>query len=173
VQDSEPFHSQTYFDHDRLRFDPATCINVLTLFYSHGRGEELGMSLQWVREVLRYRAYIDGIRHYSPDNILFLLTRLLASSDSLELQELQPLLKERVQERLGAQGDAVALAMRVLKCHFVDIRDEVDLSTLLSMQCEDGGWEAGWVYKYSSGVKIGNRGLTTALAVQAIQEIGQ
>jgi len=97
----------------------------------------------------------------------------LASSDSSDLQELQPLLKERVQERMGAQGDALALAMRVLTCHFVNIRDEVDLSTLLSMQCEDGGWEAGWVYKYSSGVKIGNRGLTTALAVQAIEEIGQ
>jgi hypothetical protein len=43
----------------------------------------------------------------------------------------------------------------------------------LDFDSEDGGWEAGWVYKYSSGVKFGNRGLTTALTVQAIAELGQ
>jgi len=36
-------------------------------------------------------------------------------------------------------------------------------------QCQDGSWEPGWMYRYgSTGVKIGNRGLTTALAVKAI-----
>jgi hypothetical protein len=46
---------------------------------------------------------------------------------------------------------------------------ERDLAALLPMQCEDGGWELSWVYKYgSSGLKIGNRGLTTAFALNAI-----
>lgn len=75
-----------------------------------------------------------------------------------------------MQERIGAAGDALALAMRILVCNFVGIRDEIDLRTLLSMQCIDGGWEAGWMYHYpTSGVSIGNRGLTTALAIKAIE----
>lgn len=83
---------------------------------------------------------------------------------------MEPLLKARVQERIGAEGDALALAMRILACDCVGIRDEVDLRALLPLQCEDGGWEIGWIYKYgSSGVQIGNRGLTTALAIKAVE----
>lgn len=161
---------QSYFAHDRPRFDPGTCINVLTLFYSNGRGKELSTTLEWVHEVILHRAYIDGTRHYGADNTLFLLTRLLASSDSLDLHKFWPLLKERVQERVGEPGDALALAMRILTCHFVDVQDSVDLRHLIRLQCEDGGWEPGSVYHYASGVKIQNRGLTTALAIQAIKE---
>lgn len=71
---------------------------------------------------------------------------------------------------MGEPGDALALAMRILTCHFVDVQDNVDLRHLIRLQCEDGGWEPDPVYHYTSGVKIRNRGLTTALAVQAIKE---
>ncbi|KDQ57457.1 hypothetical protein JAAARDRAFT_130231 [Jaapia argillacea MUCL 33604] len=165
---------QTYFDHTRPRFDPVVCANVLTLFYAHGRGSELSGTLEWVREVLYNRAYLDGTRYYtSPECFLFFLSRLLQSSDDSELHAtLEPLLRERVQERIGTEGDALALAMRILTCASLGIRDEVDLRTLLPMQCEDGGWEIGWVYTYgSSGVKIGNRGFTTALAVKAVEAV--
>ncbi|KAJ5652727.1 HAD-like protein [Penicillium longicatenatum] len=38
------------------------------------------------------------------------------------------------------------------------------------MQCEDGGWDASVIYQFgSTGRKIGNRGLTTALAVRALE----
>ena len=60
--------------------------------------------------------------------------------------------------------------MRILTCHFVDVQNGVDLRHLIRLQCEDGGWEPDSVYHYTSGVKILNRGLTTALAVQAIKE---
>jgi len=108
-----------------------------------------------------------------PNVSCFFASRLLDSSNDAELHYLlEPLLKERVQERIGAEGDALALAMRILACASVGVRDEVDLRTLLPLQCEDGGWEIGWVYKYgSSGIKIGNRGLTTALAVNAIEAV--
>jgi hypothetical protein len=77
---------------------------------------------------------------------------------------------ERLLERVGADGDALALGMRIFTCLSVDILDEVDLRRLLPLQCEDGGWEDGWVYKYgSSGIQIGNRGLTTAMAISAIE----
>ena len=41
--------------------------------------------------------------------------------------------------------------------------------SILPLQQEDGGWEPSWVYKYgSSGLKLGNRGPTTAFALNAI-----
>ncbi|KAF8893786.1 Haloacid dehalogenase-like hydrolase-domain-containing protein [Infundibulicybe gibba] len=156
---------QTYFDHRRPRL-------TLSLFYMYGRGPELYTTLLWIREVLLNRAYLDGTRYYeTAECFLFFLSRLLASSRNAELHSLlKPLLKERIQERIGAEGDSLALAMRILVCDFVGLRDDIDLRTLLPLQCEDGGWEIGWIYKYgSSGTKIGNRGLTTALAIKAIE----
>jgi hypothetical protein len=147
-------------------------VNVLTLFYTYGRGSELYRTLQWVHDVLLHRAYLDGTRYYStPESYLFFLGRLLRSSDSTELHELLgPLLKERIKELIGTEGDALALAMRIITCTYVGLENEVDLRKLLSLQCEDGGWEIGWIYKYgSSNIKIGNRGLTTAMAIKAIE----
>lgn len=160
---------QMYFDHSRPRIDPVVCVNVLTLFYTYGRGKELSECLDWVRQVLISRAYVEGTRYYTAEDFLFLLTRLIGCSDSLDLHGLVPLLKERIQERVGTGGDALALAMRILTCQFVGIRNEADLRDLLPLQCDDGGWEIGWMYKYSGGIRIGNRGYTTALAVKAIE----
>ncbi|KAL4263544.1 HAD-like protein [Pleurotus pulmonarius] len=166
---------QTYFDHRRPRFDPVVCVNALCLFYSHGRGHELKKTLEWVHEVLLNRAYLEGTRYYeTPECFLFFLSRLLQATGDAEIHGiLKPLLRLRIQERVGADGDALALAMRVLVCDSVGLRDEVDLRSLLPLQCEDGGWEIGWIYKYgSSEIKIGNRGLTTALAINAITAMG-
>jgi hypothetical protein len=59
--------------------------------------------------------------------------------------------------------------MRVIVGAAVGLRLERDLAALLPLQHEDGGWGPSWIYKYgSSGIKIGNRGLTTALALNAI-----
>lgn len=167
---------QTYFDHRRPRFDPVVCVNALTLFYTHGRGSELSRTLQWIHKVLLNRAYLDGTRYYqTAECFLFFLSRLLASSEDRELHALlKPLLRERIQERIGVEGDSIALAMRILVCDFVGLRDEIDLRSLLPLQCEDGGWEIGWIYKYgSSGLRIGNRGLTTALALNALRATSQ
>ena len=170
------FHSlrQTYFDHRRLRFDPVVCVNVLTLFYANGRGDQLPQTFAWVREVLINRGYTDGTRYYAtPECFLFFMARLLEQIKGTKTDlSLRPIFRERIQERIGSEGDALALAMRVLASASVGIRDEMDLRTLLSLQQEDGGWEAGWMYKYgSSGINIGNRGLTTALAINAIEAL--
>ncbi|KAH7914156.1 Haloacid dehalogenase-like hydrolase-domain-containing protein [Hygrophoropsis aurantiaca] len=167
---------QTYFDHRRPRFDPVVCVNALTLFYTHGRGHQLTRTLHWVREVLLHRAYLDGTRYYAtPECFLYFLGRLLETiSDEYLHAFLKPLLRERVAERVGADGDALALSMRVMLCTQLGLKNEVDLRALLPLQCEDGGWEIGWIYKYgSSGINIGNRGLTTALAMKAIQTATQ
>ncbi|KAJ7497338.1 HAD-like domain-containing protein [Mycena latifolia] len=166
---------QTYFDHQRPRFDPVVCVNVLNLFYKYNREAQLQSTLQWICEVLRNRAYLEGTRYYeTAECFLYFLSRLLLSCSDGDLHTaLAPLLKERLQERIGVEGDALQLAMRIVACASVDLRDEVDLRTLLTMQCEDGGWEIGWIYKYgSSGIKIGNRGLTTAISIKALEALG-
>jgi hypothetical protein len=122
--------------------------------------------------VLAHRAYLDGTRYYeTAECFLFFAARLLrtACSDGALQTRLAPLLRERVLERAGCPGDALALAMRVLAGAAVGLRMERDLAALLPLQREDGGWEPSWVYKYgSSGLKLGNRGLTTAFALNAI-----
>ena len=125
-----------------------------------------------MRDILKYRAYLDGTKYFNtPEIFLWLLIRLLSCPTDPELHlTLDLLLKERVQERIGAAGDAPALAMRILVCNFVRIRDEVDLRTLFTMQCTDVGWEIGWMYHFStSRVSVGNRGLITPLAMKAIE----
>ena len=75
----------------------------------------------------------------------------------------------RLQERVGENGDALDLAMRVLACDSLGIECKADRDALFHLQCQDGGWELGWLCRYgSTGVKIGNRGVTTALAMKAI-----
>jgi hypothetical protein len=164
---------QTYFDAERPRTDPIVCLNVLTLFYSMGRGHELANTLEWVLGVLEHRAYLDGTRYYeTAECFLFFSMRLLRQMRSHHPRlhaRLASLLRERVLERSGCAGDALALAMRVLVGAAVGLRMERDLAALLPLQCEDGGWGPSWIYKYgSSGIKIGNRGLSTALALNAI-----
>ena len=144
---------------------------MLACFYSFGRGEQLGHTLQMIHSVLLDRTYIQGTHYYpSPDCCLFYFGRLLQSSDDVHLQAmLGPLLKERMQERVGQSGNALDLATRILTCSSLDLNCDIDRRALLDLQCEDGGWNAGWMYTYgSTGMKIGNRGVTTAMAVKAI-----
>ena len=157
------------------RWDPVVCVNVLCLFYAYGRGHELHQMLKWVQEVLQRKAYLKGSRYYeTPDCFLFFISRLLTSSGDPDLHaQLKLLLRERVQERIGAEGDSLALAMRILACAAVGIRNEIDFRTLLPLQCNDGGWGVGWIYKYGPlGVLIGNRGFATALAIKAVEAMG-
>ena len=80
------------------------------------------------------------------------------------------LLKERVQERVGQSGNALEIAMRILVCKWLSVDCGGDRHTLLNMQREDGGWDAGWMYRYgSTGIRIGNRGVTTAMAIRALE----
>ncbi|KAK0244716.1 HAD-like domain-containing protein [Armillaria nabsnona] len=163
---------QTYFDHDRPRIDPVVCVNVLHLFHSYGRGKEMSQTLQWVYEVLLHRAYIQGSRYYeTAECFLFFLYRFISDCDDPVIHSrFYPLLKERVTERIGTVGDGLALAMRLIVCDFTGVRNDIDVRTLRTFQCEDGGWDTGLIYKYgSSGLSIGNRGLTTAMAIHAIQ----
>ncbi len=146
----------------------------MTCFYSfeRGHGHGLELTLQLVRDTLLYREYLQGSHYYpSPDCCLFFFGRLLRSSNDDYLQSmLGSLLKERIQERVGQSGNALDIAVRILVCKWLSLDCGVDCHTLLGMQCEDGGWNAGWMYSYgSTGVKIGDRGVTTAMAFRALE----
>lgn len=71
---------------------------------------------------------------------------------------------------------ALDLAARVITCGQVDVAGweyERERRELLRMQCQDGSWEGGWIYQYgSTGVKIWNGAVTSALAVRALQGSG-
>lgn len=162
---------QTYFDRKKLRTDAVVSANVLACFYSFGRGHQLEHTLQLIHSVLLHSTYIQGTRYYpSPDCCLYFFGRLFHSSNDSHLKAtLSSLLKERVQERVGQSGSALDLAMRILTCSSLNLDCGMDRRALLDLQCEDGGWKAGWMYRYgSTGVKLGNRGVTTAMAIKAL-----
>jgi len=82
---------------------------------------------------------------------------------------LGPLLKARLRERVGKSGSPLDLAMRVLACASLGIHSEQDRDSLARLQCHDGSWEIGWMYRYgSTGMRIGNQGVTTAFALNAL-----
>jgi hypothetical protein len=149
------------------------CVNVLTLFYTYGRGHELAPTLEWIRQVVIKRAYMHGTPFYpNPEQFLFFLGRLLRQVPHLGgiFEELRQLLRERLKERLGLPADPIALVMRLISCNEMGIRDVRGMNCLLAMQCVDGGWEPGAMYTYASkNISIGNRGVSTVFAIQAIE----
>jgi hypothetical protein len=150
--------------------DPVVCVNVLTFFYASDRGEILDKTLDYVYSILHNRNYLNGTRYYPGAEIfLYFLARLISTADSVR-KRFEPLFQQRMRERIGKDGDSLALAMRILACSVVELEDEFALWKLLTLQTNSGSWEDGWVYKHgSSGILIGNNGLTTAFAINAIE----
>ncbi|KAJ5969433.1 HAD-superfamily hydrolase subfamily IA variant 3 [Penicillium viridicatum] len=103
------------------------------------REDQVQDMLNWVRNILYHRAYSKGTYYYRcPEWFLFYVNRLLVILNSPSLMEsIGPLLKERVQERIGIPGDSIALAMRL-----------IDFAALKELQMDDGGWEAGYLYSF-------------------------
>lgn len=70
---------------------------------------------------------------------------------------------------MGYDRDVVGAAMCVLAAQAPKLENSKDLRTLLSTQQLDGGWGLVWMWKYSGvAVKLGSRGVSTALAVRVI-----
>jgi hypothetical protein len=154
--------------------DPVVCCNVLSLFFQHGRGDQLTETLDWVLQVLRRRAYIHGTSYYPvPETFLFFLSRLmprLRESRPRIHSEMRDVVIERLKERLGVRVDAANLAMRLVACQQFGVCDVQGLRELMAMQEADGGWEMGTLYQYSNKkLCLGNRGTSTALAVDAVR----
>lgn len=172
---------QVYFDVRRPRIDPVVCVNALSLFYTYGRGHQLCRTEQWVFDVLINRAYSQGTRYYvTPECFLFFLARLLKRAPSVR-RRIMSALVERVNERLGRNDtNSLAISMRLLSAHTLGINQRttnrigIDLEQLCILQQADGSWDEGPFYRYGTrDVSIGNRGLTTAMAINAIRAYRQ
>lgn len=155
-------------------------MNVVRLFYAYRRGLDPGLEAtkQWIWEVLLHRAYTDGTRYYhQPDVFLYFFSRLLAENPGSDLHRDGAglrLLAMRLKERINIAADPMGLAMRVLACQLVGLgsQAEGDLVRLLAAQQVDGSFEVGWLCQYGkTGIKLGHRGLTTALAIKAVEAI--
>lgn len=104
---------QTYFDRKKPRVDAVVSANVLACFYSFGRGQELGRTLQLVRNVLLHHTYMQGSHYYvTLDCCFFFFGRLLQSSTDARLKAMLGFpFQERTQERIGQSGSALDLAI--------------------------------------------------------------
>ncbi|OQE24450.1 hypothetical protein PENSTE_c007G06363 [Penicillium steckii] len=164
---------QIYTQKSRPRVDAIIALNVLVAFCKYGRGYELPQTIDWMQNILLNRAYIHGTRYYqSPEWFLYYTTRLLTYCNDASIRErFDAPLRKRLRERIGFKGDAFCLGMRLMSCNFLGIENMVDKEELMSMQQEDGGWEASAMYLFPTQKKqIGNRGTTTAYAVKALQD---
>jgi hypothetical protein len=149
-------------------------VNVITLFCKYGRSYQVQSTLQWIHDILLHHAYLDGTRYYpTPEWFLYYVSRLIQeSNDEVVAEKLHAPLRKRIQERVGIDGDALCLSMRVLACKSVGLPCPFEVAKLLSLQCEDGGWEQVYMYRFP-GVdkKLGNRGVSTALALKALTAV--
>ena len=162
---------QGYLSEDKIRIDVLMCVNGLALFNEYGRGHELAATEDWVYRALVYRAFRDGTHYYpSPDLFLYFVSRLLRKAPNLR-SRFGPVLRDCVLERMEADGDALALASRLIAAARCGIRSDHNMEKLLMLQNEDGSWDKGVVYRFNSTEGVAwHQGLTVSLAVLAIEE---
>lgn len=122
-------------------------------------------------------AYAHGGRHYPTlDWLLYFVSRLIVESAADERQHLRVACQKRLRlaaDDKGRAEDALAMAVHLLACLNVGVSFQAeDVEALLGRQAADGRWPDGRAYRYGkTGVYIINDGLTTALAVQALERI--
>lgn len=168
---------QTYFDPTRPRTTPEVCCNILRVFHKFGFGSDprTKKTEDYIVNCLNNNACINGNRHYStPESFLYFVARLYVETRCESLRNKLHAIKAQLQERLNVPTNPLALALRLFACQSVNIDPKLykkDLERLKSLQDEDGGWPAGHFCCFGrTGARIGNRGLTTALAVRILQQ---
>ncbi|CCT74250.1 uncharacterized protein FFUJ_10293 [Fusarium fujikuroi IMI 58289] len=157
---------------DRPRFCHCVCANVFRFFTINDWTEKLPGVYEYLCRVLENRAFLHGSRYYKiPDWFLYILSDLCARRPSDEkLQRMRDLLIECVQERMGCDDNILGAAMRALSAQSLGVKNDRDLRILLESQQLDGGWELAWLWSYATKpLKIGSRGVVTAMAMDAIQ----
>ncbi|KAI1209391.1 HAD-like domain-containing protein [Annulohypoxylon truncatum] len=162
---------QTYFDHEVPRTDLETCCNILRLFYSKDRENDprIKKTEKWVAQCIKNRAYTYGSRCYTtPETFLYFVARLW--SDYMPEFLYDSDIEDCIIERLNIPTNALALAFRISACQLMKVEPRLyrqDLTKFVLLQDKDGGWPAGHFFR-AEGVKnwIGNRSLTTALAIK-------
>ena len=162
---------QSYLSHEKVRVDALMCVNGLALFHEHGRGHQLTATEDWIFKVLQTRAFRDGTHYYpSPDLFLYYVSRLLRKAPNLRAR-FGPVLRDCVLERMEADGDALALAARLIAAARCGVKNDTNMARLLALQRGDGSWDKGVVYQFTRVAGVAwHQGFTVSLAILAIEE---
>lgn len=176
---------QVHLDLNRPRVAPEVSANILTLFYTFGRGHEVQASLRYLQAALEETEYEESRYYFMPEPLFYYVWRLIrvAASPSCpvgslakasmpkELQRLRERLITRVQARIGAETDnALCAAIRLLISRDLGLENYADLQTLLSLQDDDGSFGPGWYVRYGScGIKISHRAFACVMAMEALR----
>ncbi|KAK5988302.1 Sesquiterpene cyclase astC [Cladobotryum mycophilum] len=161
-----------WLDKYRPRFCHCICANVWRFFYLNGQAHRLPNVYDFLCRLLRTNAHLFGTRYYTtPEWFFYYLSDVCSKCpDDAGLDEMRGLLAMRIQERMGRGGDLLGTALRVLAAQRLGVANPKDMETLLAAQQADGGWERVWVWRYGKEkVKLGSRGVITAMAVKAIR----
>lgn len=134
----------------------------------------MSSTLNFLCRVLRTRAYeLNKRYYYSSDWLFYYLGDLCGRCKDSDLDELRHLLQIRLNERIGCDTEVLSVAMRVLAAQSLGLENKKDLETLLALQQADGGWELAWLYRFGNvDVKIGSRGVVTAMALKGLRTAG-
>ncbi|KAJ4171571.1 hypothetical protein NW754_013341 [Fusarium falciforme] len=157
----------------RPRFCHSICANVFRYFYLSGQIDKLPKVYQYLCRLLNTEAYLLGTRYYeNPDWFLFLLSDVCGRRPNDEaLSEMRRLLTLQIQDRIGCDTNIFGAALRSPAAQALGIVNKKDVKILLETQLIDGGWEKQWLWKYGKeAVKLGSRGVVTAMAVRAIKK---
>lgn len=165
---------QTYFCDDRPRTTPEVCVNMLRVFYRFGHGNDPRIKTKdWAVQCLKNRACLYGNRVYTtPETFLYFTAQLYMKCGADGLKDRPNIIREALLERINVLTHPVSLALRALACQVIGLPPVVyrqDLKLLLSLQ-KDGGFPAGhFCCMGRTGVRIDNRGLTTALVIKILR----
>lgn len=85
---------------------------------------------------------------------------------------MRELLKNEIRDRSGCDSDVLGAALRTLSAQAMGVPyAKRDVRVLLESQQLDGGWNRVWIFKYGKeDIKVGSRGVITAMAVKAIRQ---
>ncbi|PVH96443.1 hypothetical protein DM02DRAFT_569562, partial [Periconia macrospinosa] len=152
---------QVHLDPNRPRIAPEVSANILSLFYSYGRGHEVQESLSYLQKAMALEEYQESRYYFLPEPLFFYTWRLLciASCSTIgtinkkrlpkELHTLRDHLIRRVSARVGTETDnALCPAVRILICQSLGIKNEVDVQILLGLQEKDGSFGKAWYVRY-------------------------
>ncbi|KAF4969144.1 hypothetical protein FSARC_3581 [Fusarium sarcochroum] len=155
----------------RPRLDHCIYANVFRFFYINEWDAQLPGVYNHLCCLLKTKAYLHGSRYYArPDWFLYILSDLCArrSSDP-KLEGMRDLLVKSVRDRVRLCRDIFSAVLRVLSAQSLGLQNKRDLETVLEGQQLDGGWELAWLWGYGSKpLKVGSRGVVTAMATNAI-----
>lgn len=165
--------TQCWFNKSRPRLCHGIIANAFRFFCLQGQGHKLADTYLFLCRLLRTKTYELGSRYYeNVDYMAYILSNLCSRRPfDPSLSEMRELLRIEIKDRAGCDEDVLGAALRTLSAQAMGVRHaERDIRVLLGSQQLDGGWERVWLFKYGKeDIKVGSRGVITAMAVKALK----